>query len=478
MSQLIDVTDLVRLLGPWSARRGPRYVRLADAIQDAIHQDGIDDGALLPPERALAQSLAISRGTIVAAYGVLADRGLVERRQGSGTRVIGAGVPAIGRAHRNPQFNRIVSGLPAGIDLSVGAPYVDEVIAGITTDLGEVLRAGAPGHGYAPLGLPLLREGVAERLTARGMPTTREQLLMTTGGQGALQLLTTAFIRRGDRVIVESPSYPGAIEVFSRAGAVVVGVRRDHAGARTDDLERALAGPGAALVFLVPTCHNPTGSVMHEQRRREVLAVCERHDVLMLEDQTTASIVFEGEPPPALAALEPERVISVGSFSKSLWGGLRVGWVRASEATILRLGRLKAAHDLGSGLLDQAAALAALPRLDDVIAIRRRQAAQRHAVMVEALAEHLPEWEVDASCRGGWSLWARLPGDSADAIASAALHRGVAIGTGAASAPDDQFLDHVRLCFSAPPDILRVAVGRLAAAWEERGSARVGALVP
>jgi DNA-binding transcriptional MocR family regulator len=475
MIQFLDIEGLVASLGAWTGRRGPRYMRLADAIEDAIHQDGIEAGAILPAERALAEAIALSRGTVVAAYGVLVERGLVERRRGSGTRVAGSHGPTGARAHRNPQFNRMVSGPPAAIDLSIGAPYVDDIVAGLRADLDMVLRAGAPGHGYAPLGLPELRDGVAAMLTDEATPTVREQVMMTMGAQGGLQLVTTAFIRPGDRVVVEAPTYPGAIEIFSRAGAVVIGVRRDHAGPRPDDLERALGGPGAALVFLVPTCHNPTGSVMHEARRRELLAICARHDVLVLEDQTTGNLVFDGDVPPTLAALAPDRVLALGSFSKVLWGGLRTGWLRADEATVLRLGRLQMAQSMGVGLYDQAAVLSALPRLGEIAAARRAMAAARYAVLAGAIADRLPEWEL-VEPRGGYSLWVRLPGHSGEAFTSAALQRGVAIGAGTASAPDELFLDHVRICFSAAPELLVEAVDRLAAVWAERPRGPMAAL--
>src|SRR5215218_8927846 len=300
MSQLVPVDQLVAVLGPWDRRNGPRYARLADAIQDAAHQDELAAGQRLPSERLLAERLGVSRGTVVAAYQELAERGLVERRQGSGTRLV-AGVPGPRAAlHRDPRLNRFVSGPAVPIDLSFGAPGCDHIVARLVGRIPDVLAAGAPVHGYAPLGLPALRAGVADLLTARASRTSPAQVMITNGAQGAIGLLSTALIRRGDRVIVEAPTYPGAIEAFSRAGAAVVGVRRDHAGPRPDELARALAGPGAALVFLVPTCHNPTGSVMHEHRRRELLALCRRHDVMLVEDQTLRDGVFDGSPPPDL----------------------------------------------------------------------------------------------------------------------------------------------------------------------------------
>jgi DNA-binding transcriptional MocR family regulator len=471
MSHLLDPDQMLSALGGWMDRPGPRYLRLADALEDMLRQDPPAAGTRLPSERDLAQRLGLSRGTVVAAYAELAERELVSRRQGSGTRVLGSEAADRPTGHRYPMFNRLVLEATPQIDLAFGAPYLDEIVADLQGDAIGAVRAGAPAHGYAPLGMPALRAAIAERIGAAG-----DDVIVTNGGQGALALLTAGLVRPGDRVVVEAPTYPGAIELFSRAGAAIVPLGRDHAGPRPEDLRRALSGLGAALVYLVPTCHNPTGSVMHERRRRELLAVCGEHDVTVVDDGTTAELVFDGAAPPPLGALDPERVISVGSFSKVLWGGLRVGWLRASRRLVLRLGRLKAARDLGGGMLDQVAVLSALPRLDAIAAARRRQARERHAVLAGALAERLPEWSF-APCRGGYSLWARLPVGTGDELAAAALARGVAIAPGSASAPQELFLDHVRLCFAAPPAQLREAVERLAAAWEDV-RVRSAALVP
>jgi DNA-binding transcriptional MocR family regulator len=466
MSQFLTAEALVGGLGAWTERPGPRYLRLAEAIADLIARESTSPGCRLPAERELAQLLELSRGTVVAAYSALAERGTVVRRQGSGTRVSGEphAAPAVPR-HLYAQLGRFLGAPAPQIDLAFGAPYVDDLVWQLQGRVADVMRAGAPAHGYAPLGLPALREGIADRLTAAGTPTGADDVLVTSGAQGALALLTSMLVRPGDRVVVEAPTYPGAVELFSRAGASIVALPRDHAGPRADDLRHALSAMGAAFVFLIPTCHNPTGSVMHEQRRRELLRVCREHDVTVIEDLTTADVLFDGESPPTLSALDAdERVISVGSFSKILWGGVRVGWVRAPRGFILRLGRLKAARDLGSGLLDQAAVVASLGDLDAIIARRCEMARERHDHLRRELTERLPEWDINPA-RGGYSLWVRLPSGTGDELAAAAMTRGVAIAAGSNSAPEDRFLDHVRLCYPAPPELLTEAAVRLADAW-------------
>lgn len=464
--QFLPVADVASVLGAWTLRSGPRYARLAEAVADAIAQGVLPTGTRLPPDRALAQHLQVSRGTVVAAYGELADRGLVVRRQGSGTTVSAPARVAVGRHLRNEGFTRQISGPAVPIDLSVAAPVHDAVVAGLVVSTADAVRAGAPPHGYAPLGLPALRHGIAARLTARGVPTTAAQILVTPGAQGALQLITAAFVRAGDRVIVETPTYAGALELLSRAGAVVDGVARDHAGPRPALFRRALEAGDVALAMVVPTCHNPTGTTMSERRRHELLAVVRDHDALLVEDLTMVDTTFSGSPPPDLVALDPDRVIAIGSFSKVLWGGLRTGWIRADPATILRLGRLRTAQDMGSGVLDQAACLAALPHLEEIIAARRRMARERHDVLRAALAEQLPEWEV-GRCDGGYAVWVKLPRANAAELVGAALQHGVAIAGGGVGAVDDRHLDHVRVCFTLEPALLVEAAARLRAAWEE-----------
>lgn len=459
-----DLATLVEGLGAWVSRPGPIYRRLADAIEDVVAEGLLRPPARLPAERLLARQLDLSRGTVVSAYELLAERRLVERRRGSGTHLVGtARTPAAPRL-RFPQLSRFLTGPEVPYELAYGAPQVDDIIDRLDVSARAALAAGAAAHGYEILGLPALRAALAELLTAKGAPTGPEQILITGGAQRALQLLTDALLRRGDRIAAEAPTYPGAMEIFSRASVTVSPLPRDHAGPRVGDLARAMAGELPALLYLVPDCHNPTGGVMPEVRRRELLAVCAEHGVLVVEDHTTADLQFDGAAEPMLARLAPESVVTVGSFSKVGWAGLRVGWIRASEAMITRLGRLKAAQDLGSGLLDQVAALRLLEEWDELLVRRREQARSGHAHLTALLAARLPSWSFTPA-RGGFSLWVRLPRGNADDFARLALTHGVSVSSGTASAPGDLFTDHLRLCFSLPLDELSGAVDRLATAW-------------
>jgi DNA-binding transcriptional MocR family regulator len=464
ITEQIQLGTLADALGDWTAREGPTYTRLAGAIADAIAQGHLGLGTRLPSERALASQLRISRGTVVAAYDALRARGIVLTRRGSGTVVQGRA--ALARAHRAPLLSRLVDGGGAPIDLAVGGMQLSE---SELPDIGVSLPAVAqllPRHGYAPLGVADLRQALAARFTERGVPTSADQILITNGGQGAISLIAATLLSPSDRVLAEAPTYPAAIEAFGRSGARVEGIERDHAGPLVSRLEEELACRPARLIYLIPTCHNPTGGVMSEVRRLAVLRLARQARSLVVEDSVIEDLLLEGDPPPSLARLEPERVLTIGSLSKTVWGGLRVGWIRASPEMVLRLGRVKAALDLGSPALEQAAALEILARYDTLLERRRQLLRRRLDTLCAELDSQLPEWSF-APPRGGLSVWVALPGASADDLAQLALRRGVAVSSGRSAAPGEQFLSHLRLSAGPPPALIRDGVGRLAEAWRE-----------
>jgi DNA-binding transcriptional MocR family regulator len=433
----------------------------------------LDGESRMPSERLLARHLDVSRGTVVRAYEVLRARGTAVTRRGSATWLSQSG-GASGTPLLSPVLSRLVDHSQAAIDLSIGALQLNGELANISVDLDQASRL-LPAHGYAPLGAGALRRGLATHLTHhRGVQTSAEQILVTSGGSGALSLIAYTFLRPGDRVLVEAPSYPGAIEMFSRAGALVEAIERDHAGPIPASLEAALASRPARLIYLVPTCHNPTGGIMSEARRRQLLGVASALRVPVIEDTVMADLLGESSAaPPDLAAIDADNVLSVGSLSKSFWGGLRIGWIRASSETISRLGRFRTAVDLGTPALSQLAALRVLDDFEASVAPARARAAERLQLLIAELGQRLPDWSFPTP-KGGLSLWVTLPHASAEDLVQVALRHGVAISSGVSACPDGRFSGHLRLCAGPPPSLIREGVRRLAEAWEEI-SARPGA---
>jgi len=444
------------------SRRGPLYARLADAITDCVSY-GLLGAQRLPAERELAEHLGVSRGTVIAAYDALRVRGLARSRRGSGT-FLSVSRPSAG-THEAPMFSKLMDPDQAPIDMSMAALRSPELLADARVSLLDAMRL-FPCHGYAPLGAEALRASIAEHLSARRAgPTEPQQILVTAGGQGALSLIATGLLRPGDRVLVEAPTYPGAIEVFSRAGARIDALERDHAGVLRDRLEHALGAGPVRFLYLVPSCHNPTGTTMSEQRRREVLRIAQQRGVLTIED--TAMSELTSQPlPPDLSAISQEQVISIGSLSKCYWAGLRLGWIRAAPEMVQRLGRLRAAMDLGGPILEQAMAMMIFNDFDRLTAPTRAAAQDRLAVLVEQLRRHLPDWSFDEP-RGGWCVWAAMPWGNADRFAQLALRHGVAVTTGGAMAPDDRFSGHLRLSAGSPPQQIIHGVQLLAKAWHQ-----------
>ncbi|MET1073129.1 MAG: PLP-dependent aminotransferase family protein [Umezawaea sp.] len=467
------VDRLVAQLGRWSVSRGPLYLLLAERLRQLIDSGQLPPRAALPPDRVLADRLAVGRTTVVAAYDRLRQEHKLERHQGRGTWV----APAVLSASRpgalplaNPMFINYLDPVEGVIPLACTAPH------GPPPELARAYRSAVerlPGPdsgdiGYHPTGHPALRTALAERYTRRGVPTTPEQILVTTGGQQALALLTRLFVGPGDAVLVQGPTYPGALELFRDAAAVLHPVPGDDVAAWT----RALA-TRPRLAYLNPTNHNPTGTTMSALTRRRLVEVAAAQGVPLIDDEVLAGLSFDGDQPAGLAAHGP--AITVGSLTKVVWGGLRTGWVRASESDIAQLARLKAIHDLGSAALEQLAAVELLPVLDDVSRRRGAELLRRHDHLCAELAKSLPRWDFRPA-DGGQCLWVRLPRGDASGFAQVALRHGVAVLPGTALDAAGGSTDRLRIPFTAPPEEISDAVGRLAEAWD--AYQRVGGPTP
>jgi DNA-binding transcriptional MocR family regulator len=469
--------DLAALLGDWSIGPGPLHRKLAGSLRAALADGDAPPGARLPAERQLARTLAVSRTTVVAAYDQLAAEGWLERRQGSGTRVspsaAGRRLPRSGHVEGGTGhiiFQRLIDGEGELISLACainpGSPAVAEALADVAADRPDRLLAQS---GYVPRGLPALRRELARYLDRSGLPTTEDQLLITTGAHQALALASALYVRPGDTVVVESPSFPGCLDVFRAAGARLASVPIDEEGVRPDLLDATLASTTPALIYLMPTYHNPAGVMLSEYRRRRVVEAAAAGGIPVLEDNALEGASLGADVLPPIATFggggSNGPVLTVGSLSKSLWGGLRVGWVRAPTPVIERLVRLKTMADLGSPVFDQAVAARLVPDLEAHIA-RRSIGLKAGLALVEAgLSTRLPGWRWQRP-DGGPALWAQMGHGDASTFAQVALRHGVEVVPGETMAPDGGHRDRVRIpyCFDQP--ILDEMINRLARAWE------------
>jgi DNA-binding transcriptional MocR family regulator len=450
----------------WRDRPGPRYARLAAALLEAIDQQTLARGARLPAERVLAAVTGTSRGTVVACFDQLAEAGVVTRRQGAGTYVAGrpswAARPATGTVAT--MLLRRVAEDRETIDLSVSAPGDLRHLP--PADPQEAWQS-LDGHGLDPAGLPALRAEVARHLTEhQGLPTTPGQLVITAGAQEALWLLSR--VLPGTRVLAACPSYPGLAGVLRGTRAGLVHVPADAAGEDANAIQRAGRSPGG-IAYLMPTGHNPTGTVMPPLRRQALAAIADAGRVTIVEDLTLADLTLGPRggagPPTPLAALSTQ-VIAVGSVSKVLWGGLRVGWIRAGEPLRSAVIAHKSALNLGTAVISQALAARLLTAVDAAwLGAHRAALTERRDLLAALIRAHLPAWRTTTP-DAGLSLWAELPLDNADAFTLAAARHGVTVMAGSAACADGRHRHFIRLSFAEQPGTLELAAERLAVAWE------------
>lgn len=461
----------------------PLYEQLARAIGGAIERGEVPAGTRLPSERDFAAHLGVSHTTIVGAYDQLRATDIVRSRQGSGTRVSGRpGVAAAtGLAAGHGGHGLIQpSALTDTIALTLGAlrgwsGIRDVIEETIREDLAELVN----DFGYLPFGLPSLRSAIAQHLGALGVPTTPDEVLVTSGAQQGLHLLADQLVGHDGLVAIEDPTYVGAVDALHAVGARMVSVPVGPDGMRIDALRAVLAGASPSFVYVVPTYHNPTGAVMPEPARRELARLAQARGVLIVEDLTPAMGTSERVPAPIGSFAAPGRVISLGSASKFGWGGLRIGWIRADRQLITQLAVRKTAIDHGSSVLSQAVAARVLGHVAAFGDHAARQSGLRRVLVAEALTRHLPEWEWTLP-KGGLSFWVRLPNADATAFARLAADHGVIVRPGPFASPNGGFRDHIRIAVGDDPERLTEGIERLARAWAEyqpSGARRESAVV-
>jgi DNA-binding transcriptional MocR family regulator len=461
----VSGAHLARLIGDWPSvgPPGPTYARLAAALRLLVLDGRLPLATRLPGERETAAALGVSRTTVTAAYAALRDSGHAASRQGSGTwtTVPDSEEPTGGPGAWGPSPRSRV------LDLAHASPAAPPALRAAYEAAVQALPAHLPGHGYEPVGLPELRAAVADRYTARGLPTTPEQVLVTNGAQHGVSLLLTLLADPGDRVLVDHPTYPNALDAIARRGGRPVPVPLDEAGWDVEALSAAVRQTAPRVAYLVPDFHNPTGLLMPPPVREELTRTLAAGRTVAVVDETLVELPLApgaAVPTPFAAYGTDHRVVTVGSASKSFWGGLRVGWIRADRDTVRRLAAIRASLDAGTPVLEQLAVAALLATADEVLLERRRELAERCDLLTGLLRDRLPGWRARRP-DGGLVLWCDLGAPLSSALVGAAGGHGLRLAAGPRFGVDGAFERRLRLPYSLAPETLADAVDRLRGAW-------------
>ncbi|MEX0991300.1 MAG: PLP-dependent aminotransferase family protein [Actinomycetota bacterium] len=379
-----------------------------------------------------------------------------------------------------------VASRPEVISLAGGMPFVQalprehilEVVTKVITERGDLALQYGGGVGH--LGL---RERLADLLNGEGIAADPGSIVITMGGQQALDIIGRIFIDPGDQIAVEAPSYVGALSAFSAYEPEFLQVPLDDEGMIVDELEAHLrGGVRPAFVYTVPNFHNPAGVTMSLARREQLVAVCRDAGIPIIEDDPYRALRFDGDPIPALRTLDPANVIYLSSLSKVFAAGIRIGYVTAEPSVLQRFLPAKEAADLCPSNLSQLIAEEYLSderweaNLQTLIDIYR----ERRDACLAALAEHFPTDATWTHPSGGFYVWATLPDvfDTARMLPTA-VERRVAYVPGTAFYPDGSGANRLRLAYCYP-DAADVAEGvrRLSGLLNDEESARAAATVP
>lgn len=454
-------------LQPDPASGVPLYLQLAAAIEDQIERNRILVGERLPPQRTLALQAGISRNTVVQAYKELEHRGWIRSRVGRGTF---ATRPVSGQAvvpAWQPQFSTTISRLttpflgevhgqqPAPLSLAVGKVPADPgIIESFRQMLDLVLqregaRAFDPGP---PEGLPALRAAIAAHLGRGGTEVDPGEIIITAGARQSLNIAASILLDPGDVVAIEGPTYRGAIQAFQTCGAKLFTVPIDRYGMNVEALESLLAYTKVKLIYTVPTFQNPTGATMSLERRHNLLQIAAHHAIPIVEDDPYWELRYEGHSVPRLKALDDQgRVIHLGTFSKLVFPGVRVGWIAAPATVTQQAVVAKAAQGLHVSSLPQWAMARLLEEglLDPHIRRACQRLHSKRNAFLGALTRHTLGRLVLSRPQGGFFIWAQLPPPlHATDVLKDAMARGVDFVPGPSFWASGGDPHSMRLCFA------------------------------
>lgn len=459
LSRRFGAQSLVRLLGHWqeSTSRTPIWRQLAEALRLLILDGRLALETRLPGERELAAALNISRTTVASALGQLREEGYLYSRQGSGSRIALPERPVEAAAKQTD---------PLSVNLAVAALSAGPEIHQAYSQALKIMPEHLSNTGYDQQGLPLLREAIARRYSERGLPTRSDEVMIVNGALSGFALVLRLFTGPGDRVVVDAPTYPMALSAIQGASCRPVSVALPQQGWDCDGLAATIAQTAPRLAWLMPDFHNPTGRCMDSATRQRVADIAAQTRTTLVADETMVDLWYDAPPPPPpLAAFNPDApVITIGSAGKSFWGGLRIGWIRASSRTIASLVQARDSLDLGSPLLEQLACCWLLENEHRLLPSRRAMLSTRRNMCGALMAEYFPHWRFTPP-EGGLSFWVELPGMLATLFSVRAESRGIHIGTGTRFGLAGAFDRYLRLPFTLSDDELRSAFTTLQPLW-------------
>ncbi|WP_340026226.1 PLP-dependent aminotransferase family protein [Paenibacillus sp. FSL K6-1096] len=474
----------------------PLHAQISAYFLAKIRSGAWPPGMRLAPQRELCRRLGVNRSTVVTALGQLTALGLIEGRRGGGTIVSGARsalppsgggagteepteperlgnwndyveegihypnlptIQDINRLEYEPGLIRLGTGEPAP-ELLPGAA-MNQVLAGLS-------KSVLPPLSYEePLGSPALRTAVSRMLEKSGILAGPDSILITSGALQGLQLIALGLLPRGSAILLEKPSYLYSIHAFQSAGVKFSGLPMDGRGLIPERLAAEAVRSKAAMLYSIPSFHNPTGILMDAERRRELMEVTGRLGLPILEDGAYQELWLDAPPPPPLKALDREgRVLHLGTLSKAASPGLRIGWIAGPEPVVRRLADIKMQSDYGASSLSQWTAASWLTGgyHEEHLQTLRSRLRERRDLMLELLRQHctgLATWNVPA---GGFYIWlSLLHAGPPRKLFTAALREGLLLNTGDLYDRSDR--RHLRLSYAyASPAELERAIPLLA----------------
>lgn len=464
--QQVSASRVAGLVGTLGGDDRPLYLELAEQLRLLIGEGRIPHGTRLPSERELTAALGVSRTTVTRAYAALREREYAESRRGSGT------------VTRLPERARSVTdrafapwSLPDVIDLNCAAPSAPAGVAAAYEAAVADLPAYLSSHGYYPAGLPQLQEAIAATYAERGLPTSPEQVVVTSGALAGAAIVAQALTAPGDRVVVEDPVYPNATQALSHRSARLVPAPVDPGGWDLASTAAIVRQAAPRLAYLIPDFQNPTGLVMSAAERETYAAALRRARVVPVVDEAHQALALDGQELPAPFAAFAPQAVTIGSASKQFWGGLRLGWLRVPTEMVPSLLHARMALDLGAPVVEQLALVRLLEDRHRVWEANRARLRVQRDALLGALTERLPQWEFRPP-EGGLAVWCRLPQPRASALVAEGERRGVVVAAGRVFAVEGRLEHFVRIPWTRPVEELEDAVDRLVGAWDAVATGR------